>query len=499
MVSMNNNLRQYILFGVLTLIFITVNIMTLTWTPLPWFDEAWFVDTAVNFALDNHWTTTAQISYAGETPIALYPPLYQFLLGLWIKVFGFSIFTVRSFNIIIAAACSLFLFLIFRKMGYLKQTFTIVLFVFLFWGTGLFAWSYRNGRPDMVNLLFTILLVYQYIMYIKDGGNCFKYGLFLNAVLLLTSGLQAIPFVVFFLVFVYILNKQIRNKTFVSMISIFTGFIVGILIIYCHFVILEHPKSFFWQFAQSETISNLLHKIPFISDNIVLASKENSDMKESFISGLIDCYLQNKNYIIFTAVNFIAVLFLYLKRIIKLHTIEIQIYLFSILMPVVMFLAGHCLSPYTWMFFFPAVGLCIILIEKYKNMSINIVYCALTIAFTIVLGLPNALIKSDKNVFNNISEFIDKQRFEKDVSILSCYCAYYQLRSITKNSYNAIYPIEQSHKNVDYILQTEIKEHDSEQFSDRIKSIIDSGKTIECVDSMNYYPKLKLYKVVSEE
>jgi len=131
-------------------------------------------------------------------------------------------------------------------------------------------------------------------------------------------------------------------------------------------------------------------------------------------------------------------------------------------------------------------------------MSFNLGYFALTVVFTLFLGLPKSLINSNKNAYKRITEFVEKQNFNKDISILSCYCAYYQLRSVTKNSYYAVYPLEYMSINIDFILKTEIVEHNSVQFNEHIESIINSGKVIEYVDSMNCYPHLKLYKVINK-
>lgn len=156
-------------FGVLTILFVILNLLTIDWSPLPWFDEVWFVDTAVNAALDGVWTTNTQGAYGGETPTNLYPPLYQYLLAIWIWICGFSLFTVRSFNVLMAAGCSILIFKGLRNMGYLKKWLPLIIFVFLFWGTGLFSWSYRNGRYEMTYLFCSLLYIYNYLRYIKKG------------------------------------------------------------------------------------------------------------------------------------------------------------------------------------------------------------------------------------------------------------------------------------------------------------------------------------------
>jgi hypothetical protein len=476
-------------FGILTGLFVLLNLVTISWAPLPWFDEVWFVDTAVNYALNESWTTTAQISFGGETPIALYPPLYQYLLAGWIKITGFSILSVRSFNIIIAAIISFVLFKGLNELGYLKSGYAILIFVFLFWGTGLFSWSYRNGRPDMVNLLFSSLFLYSYCIYLKR--NYGKWLVLTSAALILLSGLQSCPFIVCFLLYMYLVKKKYRDRTKVAFFMTVAGFMAGLISLWGHFVYNEHPNSFFWQFSQSSTISGLIQKIPFFSQYI-----QPGESGRSITHEILDCYTKNKNYFFLTIVNVAVLFWLLIKKKCSYESLEVYIIGFSLLMPIIMAFAGHCLSPYTWMFYFPAVVFGIICMEKYNRKWIWITYGILTIAFSVVSGLPRTLMTADRATQKRITEFVERQNFKKNVVMLSSYSAYYPIRKITRNSYYSVYPVSYIPLNVEYVLKDETDGH-SGNYENFDRYILEKGYKLVPVDSL-MQPKTVLYKVMTE-
>jgi hypothetical protein len=478
--------KQILFFGGLTGLFVLLNLITIGWTPTPWIDEVWFVETAVNYALDGSWTTTAWFSFGGETPVALYPPLYQYLLAGWIKIWGFSILSVRGFNVFIAAIISIVMFKGLRKFNLLRSWYVILIFVFLFWSTGAFSWTYRNGRPDMVNLLFSSLFIYSYWRYIKENSG--RWLMLIYAVLILLSGLQACFFIVFFLFYMYLIKKEYRYKTRIAFFMAITGFIAGLIAMWGHFAYHEHPNSFFWQFSQSETISALLRKIPFLSHHI-----RPPEPKHGFFEELLVCYTVNKNYFILTGVNAIMLFILVVRGKYSKKPAEIYVFGFSLLMPAVMALSGHCLSPYAWMFYLPAVVFCLICMEKYRHKYVWGVYGILTVGFSVILGLPRALVTADREEQGRITEFVEKQKFDKDVVILSSHSAYYPIRKITRNSYYSAYPVQYLPSNVEYVLKDDTDGHSGE-YENFSRYILKKGYKLTPVDSL-MKPKTVLYKV----
>jgi hypothetical protein len=327
---------------------------------------------------------------------------------------------------------------------------------------------------------------------LKKGHS--KYWILVSSILVLLSGLQACPFIITFLTYLYFIKKEHRHKTKIAFFFTLSGFVIATCILGAHFIYHNHPKSFFWQFSHSSTISNILYKIPFLSEYIS-PIKDAPDSKQAFFDGFLNSYIQNKNYIILLIINIFTISFLFVKNRLSKDLLEVYFAGFSLLIPAIMFLFSHCPTPYTWMFYFPSVFCCIICIEKYKSKLLYCVYGALTIVFTMIFGLPRSLANSEQETYKKITEFVEKQHFEKDVVILSCYNAYYQIRKITRNSYYSVYPIEHIPSNISYIL---VDETDSwGNVDSQMNSIIKKGNKIMPVDSLTT-PKIVLYKILPE-
>jgi hypothetical protein len=308
------------------------------------------------------------------------------------------------------------------------------------------------------------------------------------AVLILLSGLQACFFIMFFLLYMYLIKKEYRYKTQIAFFMTVFGFIAGIIVLWGHFVYHGHPNSFFWQFSQSKTISTVIQKIPFLSQYIHPA-----DSIINIFENFLECYTVNTNYFILTGVNVIMLSILLIRKKYLKKSAEIYVLGFSLLMPGIMSLAGHCLSPYSWMFYFPAVVFAIICMEKYHHKFVWSIYGILTIGFTVVLGLPRALLTTDRDAHDRIVEFVEKQRFNNEVVILSSYSTYYPIRKISRKSYYPVYPVRYLPSNVEYVLKDETDGH-SGKYENFSQYILEKGYELVPVDSL-IRPKMVLYKV----
>jgi hypothetical protein len=260
-----------------------------------------------------------------------------------------------------------------------------------------------------------------------------------------------------------------------------------------HFVYYGHPKSFFWQFSHSATISVILHKIPFLSES-VLPFKKISNSGHSVFYEFVDCYLRYKNYAILTIVNIFVLTFLIIKAKINRQAIEFLFLIFSLLIPTVMFLAGHCPSPYTWMFYFPALFLSIICLEHNSILVLKGIYGILIIGFTIIGGLTKTLINNDKSTYDSIVQFVVSQNFNKNVVILSSYSAYYPLREITRNSYYPVYPVQHLPAEIEYVLVDETDNFGYESLDSYLHLVCEKGYKVTPIDSLQV-PKIVLYQV----
>ncbi|MEY3205427.1 MAG: hypothetical protein RLZZ21_1758 [Planctomycetota bacterium] len=82
-------------------LFAAVNLLTLTRWPIVWCDEPYFLDPAYRLAFEGRFAS--EFSSRSGSPEAFWEgncPLYPLLTGYWMRLFGFSVFSVRSFVVL---------------------------------------------------------------------------------------------------------------------------------------------------------------------------------------------------------------------------------------------------------------------------------------------------------------------------------------------------------------------------------------------------------------
>ena len=102
---------EIISLGVLLSVFFIINLFTVDKFPCVSQDEVMFTDPAANLYLGNGFTSSAWFFQGREEFWAGNLPLYSFLVYCWIKLFGFSLTAVRSFNYVLITGSALFLWL----------------------------------------------------------------------------------------------------------------------------------------------------------------------------------------------------------------------------------------------------------------------------------------------------------------------------------------------------------------------------------------------------
>lgn len=128
--------------------------------PPVWPDEALNADTALNI-LNHHpaGTELLNITLPGAKEFGFgYPPLFFYLLAIWFRIFGFSIFTQRILTVIISAVFLLILYLLLRLLCKSK-TLPFLAVALLLSDISFFKASIIS-RPEIVVLLFGTLSIY---------------------------------------------------------------------------------------------------------------------------------------------------------------------------------------------------------------------------------------------------------------------------------------------------------------------------------------------------
>jgi hypothetical protein len=131
--------------------FAAVNLSTGDRCPIPSRDEANFSDLAANLYFGNGYTSTTWYSQDYRTP-ACFPPLYPWLLSLWMRPFGFGILAARSFDYLLTGAAAVFLWAFARRQSLIdRPAWRLIMVMLILSGCGI-VHAYRLGRFDPLGL-----------------------------------------------------------------------------------------------------------------------------------------------------------------------------------------------------------------------------------------------------------------------------------------------------------------------------------------------------------
>ncbi len=164
---MNTKNRTFLIF--VTILYVLYHIITLKYSPIPWFDEVVFADITPTFAKTGKFLEdsrsispiTAQVNKA-------YGPVYFMIQALVTNIFGMTIFSFRMTNLTFGLANLFLVYKICKSLKFNTQSivFTILLIAF----DPQFNQFLHSGRMDFVGLFF-YLCAYLAFINIKQYQN----------------------------------------------------------------------------------------------------------------------------------------------------------------------------------------------------------------------------------------------------------------------------------------------------------------------------------------
>lgn len=145
-----NQRTRYILI-ILFVIYVAFHLVTLIYSPLPWFDEVSFLSMTESYMKNGTLFETSRI-IAEPLEKLNYGPIYFLWQSVMIKTFGFGIFTVRITNMIFGFLCLLVLASISRKLNFaVKYSIYVIVLTALEPNFNQFL---HSGRMDFIGLFF---------------------------------------------------------------------------------------------------------------------------------------------------------------------------------------------------------------------------------------------------------------------------------------------------------------------------------------------------------
>ena len=476
-------------FVFLSVLFILLNVLTFDWK-LAWNDETELTDTSANYVEFGQWVSKAFPDYGGKEPFSVYVPLHQMLLALWMKFFGFSMVSARSFNLLLTllSGCGLIGFAK-RLIGRTPGKYTVISFTFLFCGCAEFASIYRNGRGDILGVLLCILLsnvVYDYI-HCKDKNLLYAIGVLSG--LLICSALQSCIFAVAALLLVYIVYEEYRANLRQIAKYMFLGYIVGFVLMLLFFWHNDHLFPFLVSIASlSGTLKSFAaFLLPYFGPMFGLNPEEwlaklaDDEKGPSLFIKMMSIY----SFVTYDILLVVSVLILIIQGQFKnrqtWRSPLVFLLMFVVLVPVFMNLAGRYVDYYRWMSYLPLVLVVVFLCEQVENKPIKIGMVIMSMLISCVGAL--SLFDQDQKKKNDaIKELCQNLPIKKSDIVCAPDEFFYEIRKKSNNCYfTKHYPVKYMDINkINYYIK-DLKDFETmhnTKFSRQLQKTFDENNSI---------------------
>ena len=485
-------------YTLLSLAFIVVNLVTVYNLP-PWIDEVMMLDTSYNAAVHGSWETTAWYRVVGQYPFSTYPPLYQMVATAWIWLFGGSLVTVRSMNLLFTFMLGGICLRLMNRHEQTLTTWTVALFTVLLWGTSEMVWMYRNGRPDMLCALVFVITVLAIDAYLSVNSKITRVAVIVSSALLLCSGVQAAVYLLALWLFFFIAAKGRRRENIRLLILLLTGILLGLILVALFMLAHGRLVAFVSSIVQySATLSSIaLTVLPWAGEMFGFSSEPYTQklLELSTESGFVErlCSIaEYRSFIILVIVALAAYGIIYRNNLRKLQSDKgFLMLLCAIYVPFVMIVAGRFPSYYRWMAFLPLLVAVTSIAARHRLWGVVFSVVALLLtAFGIRSMLPDG-----QWDYKNIRSFVQRQHFKSSDVVACPFSTFYEMKPVCDTCYFVgIFPTEFV-GHVDHIIEAS----DNDEFDQRITNYVnklkaDSTVVLTAIDRCEH-PSLTLYQV----
>ena len=485
-------------YALLSLTFIIVNLVTLCNLP-PWIDEVMMLDTSYNAAVHGSWETTAWYRVVGQYPFSTYPPLYQMVATTWIWLFGGSLVTVRSMNILFTFVLGVIFLRLMKRHGLRLTPWTVALFTVLLWCTSEMAWMYRNGRPDILCALVFVITVLAIDVYLSVKSKTSRVAVIVSSALLLCSGVQSAVYLLALWLFFFIAAKGRRRESVRLLILLLTGILLGLILVALFMLAHGRLVAFVSSIVQnSATLSSIaLVVLPWAGEVFGFDSAPYTQklLELSTESGFIERFSTITGYRSFTILSIVALAaygIIYRNNLRNLLSDKGFIMLLCALyVPFVMIVAGRFPSYYRWMVFLPMLASVVSITAKHW------LWCAVFGVVSLLLTVTGirSMWPDNQWDYKNIRSFVQRQHFNSSDVVVCPFSTFYEMKPVCDTCYFVgIFPTEfMGH--VGYIIEST----DGNKFDQRITNYVNKLKADSTVvlTSIDYckHPSLTLYQV----
>lgn len=308
--------KKYVIFIFAgALLYVIYHIVTLVYSPIPWFDEATYADITESFMKNGHFYEAGRnITWATSKLDLAYGPVYFMLQAAVTKIFGFSIFTFRITNMFFGLANLFLLYKVCRQLKFNDHIILITMLLVCF--DPQFNQFLNSGRMDFVALFFFLSSYLVFTGIKNDGTN--KYVLkglltgLLMACAFLTNPRILFSFSFYICFFFYELSEH-KFKNIKQILLKNTAVAIAFIFIYSIWIYIEFGSL-------GNYISETYTNSPIMKEHVGITSvglKLSYNLLMHIISVL--CFLilvvyrkvkENINVILFTVPGIIVFLFM---------------------------------------------------------------------------------------------------------------------------------------------------------------------------------------------
>ena len=492
-------MKQSWLYGCLSLMMMGLAMLHLKHLT-PWVDEVMFLDTPMHYVKGMGWTTFAWYSAARQEPFLLYPPLYSMLMALWMKVFGTTLMTCRSLNLVITLSIGWGLLRICRQLGTRPSLPLTVVLVMLLWGTNDMVYMYSNGRPDLLGAAILTFLMSEAIRYAKNGR--LGWTLMLISALLLAAAIQAVVCLLLMLLLAYLLLKDHRDTLRrIALLSV-SGTLLGLSLVCLFMASHGHLTSFL---ANAVSYSNTLMTLSMVVLPVLgdFTGTDTTLYLEKIAHCTTEVPLYTRILTAYTHPAYVALLatalFIFLSERNSLKTNPLYgttrcLFAFVCSMPVLMNVAGRFPSYYYWMVYLPAILLILLLL----GLSTSRRPLCLTAPVSLLLAVQGFARPPQQSDYPAIEAFMGRCTMLKGKNVVAPFSVFYELEQLNSHAYYiGVYPPRYLPDAIDYVI---LPQKDSEYGASRLHDYYDSLNAADSLQTVMVAESeaagLKVFKVV---
>lgn len=362
---MKQNLSRWYEFrwiALISLLYFVLNALRLTRLPRVWQDEVQGVEPSLNLLL-GHGLTSAAHPYVGFGDSFSGPPLFFFMLWSWMESFGFSIESVRWFDVTVAWLSALALFLAVSRSELLKERVSrIAFFTVVILGVSLTD-VYANTRYDLsaIFVLSIAALVYSYL-----GRTGRLVTLFVSAALLMFSNYLAFVYFGALVLILAIYQRGLAKQ--IIMVGI-AGATTGVILFFTNLWLNDALVGF---------LSSLAH-----------ASTSWGSLATKLTTGIQHIWSDRSAFLLiaFFVAAYVAGVFIKDRKIQMLVFVGLA---FIVLLPPLFYTFIHYTFSYRWMAFFPSFLIALMLVERMSVRSVRVrnYLLAICVVAIVLPGLP---------------------------------------------------------------------------------------------------------------